>query len=52
MEKGSKRFLTEEEILERRRNMTYTERFLLLMRLARISQMLKNATIIPSSKNT
>lgn len=52
MEKPGKRFLSEEEILERRKNMTYTERFLLLMRLARISHILKNATITPSSKKS
>ena len=37
---------TEEEKLQKRMAMTYTERFHLLMRLIRINRMLKNATII------
>jgi hypothetical protein len=39
---------TEEEKLQKKADMTYTERFHLLMRLIRINRMLKNATIIHS----
>lgn len=48
MKPDKKIFTTEEEKLKSRLTMSYTERFHLLMRLIRISKMLKNATIIPS----
>lgn len=49
MKSHKKIFHTEEEKLQSRLAMSHTERFHLLMRLIRISKMLKNATIIPSS---
>ena len=48
MDKPKKIFLTEEEKLEKRLAMSYTERFHLLMSLIRIRRMLRNATIIHS----
>ena len=48
MNEQKKIFFTEEEKLQKRLAMSYTERFHLLMRLIRINKMLKNATIIHS----
>ncbi len=45
MEKPKGIFLTEEEKLEYKRSMTYTDRFRILMGLIQISKMLKNAKI-------
>jgi len=45
MEKPKRIFFTEEEKMESRRNMTYTQRFHILMGLIRISKMLKSARI-------
>jgi hypothetical protein len=38
-------FVNEEEALKKRMDLTYTERFELLMKLIRINKMMKSATI-------
>lgn len=38
-------FINEEEALKNRMNLTYTERFKLLMKLIRINKMMKSAKI-------
>jgi hypothetical protein len=47
MKKG---FITEEEKIKIAANRTYTERFEMLMKLIRISRMLKSAQIINPAK--
>ncbi len=43
-------FVNEEEVLQKRMNLSYTERFQLLMKLIRINKMMKSAKIIHIKK--
>lgn len=45
MKSQNNSFVTEEEVMRNRMNLTYTERFKLLMKLIRINKMMKSAKI-------